>query len=158
MKKRNKYENDLVISYAEYLESDGAIILCKDCRSKKNFDFQYVLNGETWCFEAKSHMSGDAYNGVHKLFGELLKDATRILKNGNKTWRLGILLDGRHSDEVNSNGFEFYSRRFSELNKDLLVRFGKIVKVEKVVFYDLDLQEPPQEFAWSDYIDTLYNN
>lgn len=145
------YEQALVKSYARFKKSIGADILNANCNSKKSFDLQYMLDGKTWCFEAKSHMSGDAYNGVHKLFGELLKDASRILKCKNKRMKLGLLLDARHSDRVKSKGLDFYSMKFSEIDLDLLMNFGKIVRLERVVFFNPKTKNS-QEFSWKNFL------
>jgi GT2 family glycosyltransferase len=146
-----KYEQEFVAGYAEYLVNRDAEIFHMNCSSKANFDLQFKLNGITWCFEAKSHMSGDAYNGVHKLFGELMKDATRILENGNTKWKLGLLLDARESGYVKLNGFDFYSKKIAEIDKSILKEFGKNIRIKKVVFFDPEAKAVLWEGTWNQF-------
>ena len=44
------------------------------CKSRKHADVEFLTHeNEHWVIEAKSNDSGDAYNTVHKLYGEHLK-------------------------------------------------------------------------------------
>lgn len=155
MKLTKSYEQELVSSYAKFQKSQGAIIFSENCRSKNTFDLKYELKGVTWCFEAKSHMSRDAYNGVHKLFGELLKDASRIKIENGKKMKLGLLLDARYSNSVKLPGFEFYTSKIAAIACDVLSEYGKIIKLEKVVFFNPGSKKVRWQGSWMDFINGL---
>lgn len=76
MKAKNKsWEQKLIDSFKEVKIKDIKADSHNNfnCRSNTKADVQYTdLKGTDWFIEAKSFNSPDKYNGLHKIFGELL--------------------------------------------------------------------------------------
>ena len=106
-----------------------------NCRSKKKADIQYTdMNGKNWFIEAKSFKSPDKHNGIHKIFGELLK-MSKFAEESENAY-LGILVD----DE------DFLKTHLDMCNKENLLKFGKIFKNGIMVF--IFSEEKLTEKSW----------
>ena len=94
-----------------------------NCRSNTKADIQYTdMKGIHWFIEAKSFKSPDKYNGVHKIFGELLKMSKFAEKIENA--HFGILVD----DE------DFLKKHLKMCNTKKLLDFEQIFKNGITVF------------------------
>lgn len=110
-----------------------------NCRSNKKADIQYTdMNGINWFIEVKSFKSPDKYNGVHKIFGELLKMSKFAEKSENA--HLGILVD----DE------DFLKKHLEMCNKEKLLGFGQIFKNGITVF--ISSEKKLTEKTWTELI------
>ena len=115
-----------------------------NCRSNKKADIQYTdMNGINWFIEAKSFKSPDKYNGVHKIFGELLKMSKFEEKSENA--HFGILVD----DE------DFLKKHLKMCNTEKLLRFGQIFKNGITVF--ISSEKKLTEKTWTELITELIN-
>ena len=117
------WEQKLIKTFEK--EKDKEIKLSENfnCRSNTKADIQYTdMKGIHWFIEAKSFKSPDKYNGVHKIFGELLKMSKIAEKSENP--HFGILVD----DEV------FLRKHLEMCNKEMLLEFEKIFKNGITVF------------------------
>lgn len=100
-----------------------------NCKAHKKADIEYISkSGDHFVIEAKSHHSKDAYNSVHKLFGELLKETGRL--RDTKKIKYGILIP---KDEYNEkNGITFYRECFRKINRTKFIEFGKLIPMSYV--------------------------
>jgi len=97
--------------------------------------------------ETKSHHSEDARNGVHKLFGELLKETGRKRKVDAK---FGVLIP---SDSFNGkDGEEFYRSRFKKIKRDKYLGFGCLIPVN-YIFVCSNKNKEVKVFNWIDFYD-----
>ena len=93
-----------------------------NCKSKTYADIEYISDsGKYWVIEAKSHISADKYNTVHKIFGELLKETGRDSRNNVS-----------YSILIPEEGITFYSRLFQEIKKEKFIGFGDLIPIECV--------------------------
>jgi hypothetical protein len=133
------YEQQLVDSYWDKISTTELNLINKNCKAKKHSDLEYVekKTNTHWRIEAKSHMSNDAYNAVHKIFGELLKETGRgaIL---DETLKYGLLLDGRYCIDKKISGKDFFMKYFSCINYEKYKQFGLIIPIEKIIVYTID--------------------
>ncbi len=110
-----------------------------NCCSNKKADIQYTdMNGINWFIEAKSFKSPDKYNGVHKIFGELLK-MSKFAENSENA-HLGILVD----DE------DFLKKHLKMCNTEKLLGFGQIFENGITVF--ISSEKKLTEKTWTELI------
>ncbi len=110
-----------------------------NCRSNTKADIQYTdMNGINWFIEAKSFKSPDKYNGVHKIFGELLKMSKFAEESENA--HLGILVD----DE------DFLKKHLKMCNTEKLLGFGQIFENGITVF--ISSEKKLTEKTWTELI------
>ena len=142
MKAKNKsWEQELIDSFKELKSKDIKADSHNNfnCRSNTKADVQYTdLKGTDWFIEAKSFKSPDKYNGVHKIFGELLKMSEFAKKSENA--HLGILVD----DE------DFLKKHLDMCNKEKLLGFGQIFKNGITVF--ISSEKKLTEETWTELI------
>jgi hypothetical protein len=86
-----KPEQDLIDAFVEALRASADheisfdTLYNKNCKSKTYADIEFKSKSNVhWVIEAKSNDSSDAYNSVHKIFGELLKETGRTSRNNFK--------------------------------------------------------------------------
>lgn len=139
MKAKNKsWEQKLIDSFKEVKIKDIKADSHNNfnCRSNTKADVQYTdLKGTDWFIEAKSFNSPDKYNGLHKIFGELLKMA-KFAENSENA-HFGILID----DE------SFLQNHLRMCSKEKLHAFGKIFddKITVFILSNGKLKEQPWE-------------
>lgn len=150
-------EQHLVNEYVKYLtnENDNIILINKNCKSKQYADLEYIDNKVLWVIEAKSHKSKDAYNSIHKLFGELLKETGRERISDNKllfkTIKYGLLIPGDVYDYTNKSGIMFYKKHFLEIKKDKYIQFGKLIPINDIFIFDIYKNELVKK-TWSEFV------
>ena len=114
-----------------------------NCKSQKYADIEYISkSGRHFVIEAKSHYSKDRDNGVHKLFGELLKETGRRSRSDV----LGVLL----TDGSRKGRKIFYREKFHLINKNAYLAFGKLVRCRYVFLLNVETQEI-RLFSWSGF-------
>lgn len=123
------WEQKLIKTFEKEKNEEIKVSVNFNCRSNTKADIQYTdMNGINWFIEAKSFKSPDKYNGVHKIFGELLKMSEFAEKSEksekSENVHLGILVD----DE------DFLKKHLDMCNKEKLLGFGKIFKNGITVF------------------------
>ena len=96
------------------------------------------MNGINWFIEAKSFQSPDKHNGIHKIFGELLKMSKFAEESENA--HLGILVDDEY----------FLKTHLDMCNKEDLLGFGQIFKNGITVF--IFSEEKLTEKTWTELI------
>jgi len=145
------YEQQLVDSYWNSIKNNRLTLINQKCRAKKYADLEYLENDSNilWRIEAKSHMSKDAYNAVHKIFGELLKDTGRP-SDESRTVKHGVLLDGRYSENVRKGGEAFFREYFQYIAREKYQGFGLLIPVETIIVYNLT--NDPCSFKWDQFI------
>lgn len=121
-------EQDLINQFIGHLQTHEddelkiATLFNKSCKAKKYSDIEYrSVSNIHWVIEAKSHDSGDRYNTVHKIYGELLKETGRVNRNN---CCYGILIP--------SSSVNFYSRAFQFIQRDRFLKFGQLIPVDCV--------------------------
>lgn len=155
----HNYEQDLLDAYWKLIgENENYKLINKKCNAKKFSDLEYIDIGENilWRIEAKSHMSKDAYNAVHKIFGELLKDTGRPSDEG-RTVKHGVLLDGRNSENVRKGGEDFFREYFQYIAREKYQKFGSLIPVEKIIIYN-NLTNECRSFTWNQFIGVEQND
>lgn len=123
-----KPEQDLIDLFVDALRLSTDLEICldtlynKNCKSKTYADIEYKSrSGVHWVIEAKSNVSSDAHNTVHKIFGELLKETGRTSRNCFK-----------HAVLIPENSKKFYSRLFQSINREKFIGFGKLIPIDTV--------------------------
>lgn len=150
-KKRKQFEYELVKSFAEYLKENNIEVLKFNCRNKNYADIEYKNDNVLYRVEAKTHLSGDRHNAVHKLFGELLKMTSYEIPKNQKV-KYQVLLDGRKNEKGNDS-FEYFSDVYSKIPKDKFLDFEKLIPVDKVIVFNPE-EKSEKEYNWED----LYQN
>ena len=132
------WEQKLIKTFEKEKNKEIKVSVNFNCRSNTKADIQYTdMNGINWFIEAKSFKSPDKYNGVHKIFGELLKMSEFAEKSEkSENVHLGILVD----DE------DFLKKHLKMCNKENLLKFGKIFKNGITVF--IFSEEKLTEKSW----------
>lgn len=110
-------------------EFKNVSIINNRCKSKNYADIEFTCNikkggNQLWRIEAKVHTNGDRHNTVHKIFGELLKETGRIAPQNTEV-KYGILI----------SDFEFYSRKYSIIDKRKFIAFGELIPVSLVIVW-----------------------
>ncbi len=123
------YFEKLIRNDKEYGFDDDKIINF-NCRSKKYADIEYeTKKGYRMIIEAKTHHSPDRHNSLHKIFGELLKEANRDRKV-NKVF-YALLIPATNNNNI--NGEEFYKNKLIEnVGSENLKKFSAIIPVSFV--------------------------
>lgn len=125
---KRRPEQDLIAEFIAHLRNDPDQRLCidhlhnSDCRSRTYADVEFESkSGLHWVVEAKSNDSGDKYNTVHKIFGELLKETGRANR-----------ADCRYAILIPEGAVNFYSRAFQNIAKEKFLEFGKLMPMAAV--------------------------
>lgn len=133
------WEQELIETFEKEKNKEIKVSENFNCRSNTKADIQYTdMKGINWFIEAKSFKSPDKYNGVHKIFGELLKMSKFAKKKENA--HLGILVD----DE------DFLKKHLDMCNKENLLKFEQIFKNGITVF--IFSEEKLTEKSWTKLI------
>ena len=133
------WEQELIETFEKEKNKEIKVSENFNCRSKKKADIQYTdMNGINWFIEAKSFQSPDKHNGVHKIFGELLKMSKFAEESENA--HLGILVDDEY----------FLKTHLDMCNKENLLKFGKIFKNGITVF--IFSEKKLTEKTWTELI------
>lgn len=150
-----KYEQKLLTQYWDTIKNDNFSLINCNCRAKIYSDLEYIETTTTnkihWRIEAKSHMSKDAYNAVHKIFGELLKETGRTPISDEVLVKYGILLDGRHSFITKMRGKEFFKKYFQCIEFEKYKKFGLLIPVEKIIIYTQG--SPIITYGWNEFME-----
>lgn len=102
-------------------------IVNQSCKSKKFADIEYTsLANIHWVIEAKSYVSKDRHNAIHKLFGELLKETGRNRSGINLQY--GVLLP--------AEGLEFFGKGFAAVPRKKFVAFGALIPISKIFYVE----------------------
>lgn len=147
-KKRKQLESELVNSFVEYLKSKNIEVLNSNCRNKNFADIEYKKGNVLYRVEAKTHLSEDKHNAVHKLFGELLK-MTGYENPENQEIKYQVLIDGRKNEKTNEDAFEYFSESYSKIPEDKFLSFGKLIPVDKIIVFNPE-EKTEKEYNWSD--------
>ena len=141
------WEQKLIKTFEKEKNKEIKVSVNFNCRSNTKADIQYTdMNGINWFIEAKSFKSPDKYNGVHKIFGELLKMSEFAEKSEkSENVHLGILVD----DE------DFLKKHLDMCNKEKLLGFGKIFKNGITVF--IFSEKKLTKKTWTELIAELIN-
>lgn len=136
------WEQKLIKTFEKEKNKEIKVSVNFNCRSNTKADIQYTdMNGINWFIEAKSFKSPDKYNGVHKIFGELLKMSEFAEKSEkSENVHLGILVD----DE------DFLKKHLEMCNTEKLLRFGQIFKNGITVF--ISSEKKLTEKTWAELI------
>lgn len=121
-------EQDLINAFVESLQNDTNNDICidtlynKNCKSKTCADIEFKSKaGLYWVIEAKSNDSTDAYNTVHKIFGELLKETGRTNR-----------AECKYAILIPENAINFYSRLFRCIRREKFIGFGRLIPIDTV--------------------------
>ena len=116
-------------------------VINQNCKSHKFADVEFVTARDHWVIEAKTNVSKDAHNSVHKLFGELLKETgkPRIIEAG-KTLKYGILIPDS----------SFYRNKFRLINQAKFNGFGELIPVERIFIFTSGTLTT---ITWEDFYD-----
>lgn len=146
------YEQQLIEEYLKISNLKNIEVINKNCKSKKHSDLEYIDKSEQyhWRIEAKSHMSKDAYNAVHKIFGELLKETGRPPISDKKI-KYGILLDGSYCSDKKITGKEFFRKYFRHIEIEKYKKFGLLIPVDVVIVCD-PKRNKVENFTWNQFI------
>lgn len=146
------YEQQLVDSYWDNIKTNYLTLINKNCKAKKYADLEYLDKNTSiyWRIEAKSHMSKDAYNAVHKIFGELLKETGRDTSS-KKITKYGLLIDGRYCPTKKIFGKDFFMKCFSCINYDKYKSFGTIIPIENIFVFNIT-NDSVENISWNNFI------
>ena len=138
-KRMNKRtEKQFIENYKEkILTPENVRIKNANCSSKCMADVQYEKDGVLWLVEAKTSVSSDRNNAVHKIFGELLK--LTGFESPSKTVKYGLLLNEK----------EFFNNQFKSIAAEKLLAFGKLIPVDAVFIFD---GEKCEQLTWEEFI------
>lgn len=152
---RKQKEQELVDGYCKFLEQDESIkILNKNCKSKNHADIEYTKDNCLYRIEAKTHLTGDIYNAIHKVFGELLK-MTGYKNPEKQEVKYQLLFDGR-KNEKGKDAFDYFSDAYSKIPKDKFLSFGKLIPVDKIIIFNCEQavnKDNPKESTWNEIVE-----
>jgi hypothetical protein len=131
------HEQKLVTNFMNLIWHDDIYGVKEDeiynfnCKAKKYADVEYITKkGIRMVIEAKSHHSPDRHNSLHKIFGELLKEAFRHRDKLIKS-RYCLLVPLTRHEKV--SGEEFYRSKIIEyIGMTNLNKFSKIIPMSYV--------------------------
>ena len=146
------HEQVLIDAYWKHIKTNQLRLINKKCRSKDYSDLEYIdiENNIRWRIEAKSHMSKDRHNAVHKLFGELLKETGRLFSSENEL-KYGLLLDGRYCPDINISGKDFFEKYFKCINTEKYKKFGLLIPINDIIVYDVNMNNV-KNYNWNSFI------
>ncbi|MFT4416562.1 hypothetical protein ACLM5H_22110 [Fredinandcohnia humi] len=156
------YELDLIKTFESILKRNGIIKACKNVttnfgnNTKELADIEFLsIEDEYLIIEAKSHFSKDRHNTYHKLFGELLKEASKV-NNARKRYKnqmyLGVLIpeDKVPTSKRLRNGYDFYKDNFNNIEEKTFKKFGLLVNA-KYVFVCSEVNSTVKVYSWMDF-------
>lgn len=151
---RKQKEQELVDGYCKFLEQDKSIkILSKNCKSKNHADIEYTKDNCLYRIEAKTHLTEDIYNAIHKVFGELLK-MTGYENPENQEIKYQLLFDGRINEGKTAK--DFFVEGIKKIPKDRLLKFGKLIPVDKIIVFNCEQvvnKDNPKESTWNEIVE-----
>ena len=145
LEKRKNPEQDLIKSFCNRV----GVVKYSNCRAKNYADIEYINDEGEFCMvEAKTHLSGDGHNAVHKLFGELLKLTGYQSSKTHENIKYQLLIDNRPDETGKRGGQFFHELLVKHIPKDKFIAFGKIVPIDKVIEFDM---KTIKEFSWEEF-------
>ena len=151
-------EQELVNRYVEYLKCTykNVRIINANCKKHKYADLELILDDVLWIIESKCHKSKNAYNSIHLLFGELLKETGRQRHFNNDVSyneiKYGLLIPGNTYGYTNKPGIDFYKKHFKEIDKNKYLEFGKLIPIDDIFIFNTDNNEFIHK-TWNEFIE-----
>ena len=120
-----------------------------NCKAKKYADVEYITKtGIRLVIEAKTHLSPDRHNSLHKIFGELLKEANRD-RDKQVECQYGLLVPLTTSNRI--SGEEFYRNKLVEhVGMKNLKEFSRIIPMTWVFACD---NKRLKMYTWGDFFE-----
>lgn len=167
---RNSPEASLIASFRQFV-IDQQLVAEIDCHfggdSNDRADVELCIDVTAWpegmprriLLEAKSHNSTDAPNTINKIFGQLLKETGKSIRNSweSSSFCLAILIpiDGincvQHGKPLKrGSGVEYYRRGFRRIPQDIFNAFGVLVNVRYVFAYS-ESNRSLNVYLWSQF-------
>ena len=129
-------------------------------------DIELVLEADLWpdempgnlILEVKSHHSTDSQNTINKIFGQLLKEASKgslgrraaccfgvLVPTDGATWR-----DQKNKLVKRGSGIHYYQAGFGRIKPELFSKFGSLVDARYIFAFSIANQDL-QVFKWDDF-------